>query len=93
MCEWCSNEKIKDAVILKSAVTHPEIFGKMIYIDLMMCRKDRWEAELAAWVAVGDDRRGIREPISVTKEINFCPFCGRRLALADASRRETHETD
>ena len=86
MCEWCDDKKIKDFEILKGAA-EPLPFEETLFLDLAICRTDRWTAGLSAWATVGG-RRGKREPLIVEKAINYCPNCGRRLSLADASRKE-----
>lgn len=86
MCEWCDDEKIKDFEMLKSTA-EPLMFEETLFLDLTICRTDRWTAELSAWSTVGG-RWGKRKPLIVNKAINYCPNCGRRLSLADASRRE-----
>ena len=84
MCEWCDDKNVGDEVILKSAES-PFFQNAAAFLDLAICRSDRWRAQLHAWTTVS----GRREPLLITEmEINYCPMCGRRLSLADASRKE-----
>lgn len=82
MCDFC--EVTGEAKILKSAES-PFLYQAAVFLDLAITRKDRWSAELQAWATIKGEATG--EPFLVVKQIiNYCPICGRRLSLADASR-------
>ena len=80
----CDDKNIGDPVILKSEET--QCFpNATIFLDLALCRTNRWGAELQAWTTLG----GVRSPLLIArKPINYCPTCGRRLSLGDAGRKE-----
>lgn len=70
-------------------------------VTLTICRTDPWTAEIRVTgymgekYETGNHPQSIREVIVwnqsetfIKRPINYCPICGRRLSLADASRRE-----
>lgn len=84
MCK-CENENIGNEIVVASA-EGPYFQDKTAFLDMAIFRDDKWSAELHAWTTVGG-----REPaplLSVAVKINYCPWCGRRLALGDASRND-----
>jgi hypothetical protein len=91
MCKVCDDEEIGNEIVVASA-EGPYFQDRTAFLDMALFRSDRWSAELHAWTTVGG-----REPaplLTATVQINYCPWCGRRLSLADASRRESsNETD
>lgn len=86
MCDFC--EVIGEAKILKSAGSpflDQNYRVAAVFLDLTMTRKNMWSAELQVWAKIKEQATG--EPFLVVKQpINYCPSCGRRLSLADASR-------
>lgn len=87
MCEWCRDEDIGDMVVIEHAEC-PFLQNAKAYLDMALCRTDRWAAKLSAGVTV----RGRQEPVLIAgRVINYCPMCGRRLSLADAGRKEQKE--
>lgn len=80
----CDDKNIGNEVVRKSA-EGPLGKNETAFLDLAITRPDRWSAEIHAWTTVA----GRKAPLLVTEwPINFCPICGRRLALGDASRRD-----
>lgn len=81
----CDNENVGNEIILGSAEGR-YFQDKTVFLDLAIIRENRWEAEMHAWTTVGG-----REPaplLVIKKKINYCPMCGRRLSLGEASRKE-----
>ena len=64
--------------------------GEIVTVMLGMLRKSRWEAEIfGQTMLTKDEGMGCQEKITYLKvNINYCPICGKRLSLGDASRRE-----
>lgn len=75
--------------------------GVVVRTLLTLRRKDRWEAEIEVSAWIGEEyvsenypelqRKEIvwrQEEKLIREPINYCPNCGRRLSLADASRKE-----
>ena len=84
MCSICDDEKVGDEIILQSTDC-PCFKNAAMFLDLAICRKDKWRAEIQAWATLG----GIRSPLLIaSKAINYCPQCGRRLSLRDAGKEK-----
>ena len=94
ICDEIEKERVLDSVIV-SEMQPPAM------ITLTLCRTDRWSAELRMTGHIGEKYQVERFPLAcreaivwqqsetfIKRPINFCPICGRRLSLADASRRE-----
>lgn len=78
----CVCDKIGTSVMMGSAETS-ESNKQAVFLDLAILRRDRWDACLQAFTI------GYHVPhLAVDVPINYCPMCGKRLALADAGRRE-----
>jgi hypothetical protein len=70
-------------------------------VELTLCRTDQWSAELRLTRYIGTrywtmdhEQRPVeaviwhQEETFIKRQVNYCPICGRRLSLADASRKE-----
>lgn len=69
--------------------------------DLILYRTDQWSAELrltgyigTKYMTMDHEQRPVeaiiwhQEETFIARPVNYCPMCGRRLSLADESRRE-----
>ena len=79
----CDDKNIGNEVILNSA-ERPFCQDETEFLDVAICRRDKWTAEIHAWTTLGSS---VLPVFAVTKAINYCPLCGRRLSLGDAGRR------
>lgn len=83
-CKCCKDEDIGDEVILKSSES-PFFQDGAAFLDMAICRPDRWKAELHAWTTIAGIQS--RPVLVAVTPINYCPMCGRRLSLGAAERR------
>ena len=65
--------------------------GKKMFLDLELCRNNKWDTEIVATAIEKEGRKN--NTMILRAKINYCPYCGRRLSLADASRKEKEEED
>lgn len=80
----CDDKDLGDEVILKS-VESPFFLDATAFLDLAICRTDKWAARIDAWVTMGGKRTQL---LIASVPINYCPRCGRRLSLRDAGRED-----
>lgn len=93
VCDEIGKERVLDSIMTEGQTP--------TRITLTLCRTDQWSAELRITGHIGEKYQVERFPLAcreaivwrqsetfIKRSINFCPICGRRLSLADASRRE-----
>jgi len=96
----CVCDEIGKNRMLDSAMTMDKS-ESVTRVELTLCRTDQWSAELrltgyigTRYLTMDHEQRPVeaiiwhQEEIFIKRPINYCPNCGRRLSLADASRRE-----
>lgn len=81
----CDDEYIDKGIVLDG--NRGRIEENSVYLEMTFMR-GKWAARLFASVIINDERE-----TCITKGINYCPICGRRLSLADAVRKKKEEED
>ena len=94
VCDEIGKERVLDSVMMTERQTP-------MRITLTLCRTDQWSAEIRMTASIGEKYQVERFPLAcreaivwqrsetiLKRPINYCPICGRRLSLADASRKE-----